>query len=442
MDSKSLCDYAQSYLKLGWSVIPINPKNKRPYIKWEPYQNSLPNKSELQDWWTQFPKANIGVITGKISELIVIDVDSKEGREIYTASFNELHNTISQTTGKNGGLHLFFKHPGDKLYHNRAGMLEKVDVRADGGYVIVAPSIHPNGKEYQWQIDPLDMGLDDLMDLPEDVKSKLEIKDETKLRNEEGWVQEALFGVKEGKRTDTLAKLAGYYIRIFEGNAKQAEVLLQDWNLHNDPPLDWKEVTAVVQDIAKREGRIAMGATIGETIDRIQIMKYPDGTRKYKVFLKDFPGFAEMDINQLVIYSQFKLKFAELADRVPRPMKQVPWERMVNKALAEAEVVIVPIDETPIGLVVGLINSEVDAEHSMDNLDYINGRIVIKDDIIYLKTDTILNMITLRSDKLSRKQLGGILRTLGFKSELVRHAGIVVRCWQRALDNDWKQNYR
>ena len=442
MDLENLGDYARSYLELGWSIIPINPKNKRPYVKWESFQKNRPTDQDIQEWWNQYPKANIGVITGKISELIVIDIDSRIGREVFAVTFGEIHDTISQNTGKDGGLHLFFKHPGDKIYLNRAGMLEKVDVRADGGYVIVSPSIHSNGKKYQWNIDPLEMGLDDLLDLPEDIKKALEVRDDQKPRNEEGWVQEALFGVKKGRRTDTCAKLAGYFIRIFDGNVKQAEIILQDWNLRNDPPKDWKDVTAVVQDISKREGRLAMGATIGETIDRIQIMKYPDGTRKYKVFLKDHSGCAEMDTNQLITYTQFKVKFMEVADRIPRPMKQIPWERMVNKALSEAEVVEVPMDETSMGLVVGLINSEVDGECSADDLSYIGSRIVVNGKIIYLKTETILNMVTLRSDKITRKQLGGILRDLKFKNELVRYAGKVIRCWQRPLDTDWKSNYK
>ena len=442
MDLENLGNYARSYLGLGWSIIPINPKNKRPYVKWESFQKNRPTDQDIQEWWNQYPKANIGVITGKISELIVIDIDSQTGREVFAVTFGEIHDTISQNTGKDGGLHLFFKHPGDKTYLNRAGMLRKVDVRADGGYVIVAPSIHSNGKQYQWNIDPLEMGLDDLLDLPEDVKKALEIKEDQKPRNEEGWVQEALFGVKEGKRTDTCAKLAGYFIRIFDGNVKQAEIILQDWNLRNDPSLDWKEITNVVQDISKREGRLAMGATIGETIDRIQIMKYPDGTRKYKVYLKDHPGCAEMDTNQLIMYTQFKVKFMEVADRIPRPMKQILWERMVNKALSEAEVVKVPMDETAMGLIVGLINSEVDGEHSANDFSYIGNRIMVKDDVIYLKTETILNMVTLRSDKITRKQLGGILRDLKFKNDVLRHKGKLIRCWQRPLDADWKDNYK
>ena len=179
----SLFSHACDYIKLRWSVIPIEPGGKKPLIKWEKYQKERATEDQIKKWWTKYPNANIGIITGVISDVIVIDIDSKKGDEEYIAKFNELHNTISQKTGKPNATQKFFKHPKDHTYHNMARLLPDVDVRANGGYVIVPPSIHPNGTQYKWIIDPTEMGLNDLLPLPDEIKKHLFAQTERKPRN-------------------------------------------------------------------------------------------------------------------------------------------------------------------------------------------------------------------------------------------------------------------
>jgi hypothetical protein len=253
---QALIDYAKAYAQLGWSVIPIQNNGKRSKVKWEKFQRERATENQIDRWWKKWPNANVGIITGSVSDIIVVDIDSKTGRENYIQAFGELHNTISQTSGKPGAIHLVFKHPQDKEYANMAGIYKDVDVRADGGYIVAAPSIHANGTKYKWNIDPTEMGLDDLMDLPDDVKSKLTAgsnNGETVSKNPEGWVQEALMGVPEGKRNDTCAKLAGYYIRVFDGDLSQVKTILLGWNDKNEPPLDWKEIIRTIKSVANRE---------------------------------------------------------------------------------------------------------------------------------------------------------------------------------------------
>ncbi|GAG19795.1 unnamed protein product, partial [marine sediment metagenome] len=195
---KNLMDYALAYCKLGWSVIPIKPNEKIPLIEWGKYQKERATEDQIEKWWKKYPNANIGITTGIISDIIVIDIDSSKGEEEYIAKFGELHSTISQKTGKPKATQKFFKHPRDHTYHNIPRLLPDVDVRADGGYVVAPPSIHPNGTQYKWIIDPTEMGLDDLLSLPDEIKKHLFAQTDRKSRNVEGWVQEALMGVKEG----------------------------------------------------------------------------------------------------------------------------------------------------------------------------------------------------------------------------------------------------
>ncbi len=436
--------YACEYVKLGWSVIPIKPGGKKPLVEWEKYQKERATEDQIKKWWSKYPNANIGVVTGIISDIIVIDIDSKKGEEEYIAKFNELHSTISQKTGKPEATQKIFKHPGNHTYHNMARFLPDVDVRADGGYVVVPPSIHPNGKTYEWIIDPVDMGLSDLLPLPDEIKKHLFAQTDRKPRNVEGWVQEALMGVEDGRRTDTCAKLAGWYLRAFEGDIEQVEILLQNWNERNRPPKDWKVINTVIDSIAKREGRNAMGDGVGEKIEKIQILEYPppDDTRRYKVFLADHDGSVEMDVRGLVMFSNFKMKFTELVRRIPRSVKQPRWERMVNEALKEAEIIKMSVDETLTGLVLRMINSEVFSEHCQNKLEYVRNAIVKNDDTIYLKIETLLAMMMVEREKVGRREVGKILRSLGFKNDVVRLGNITIRCWCRKFDKEWAEKYR
>jgi hypothetical protein len=174
--SKEFFKYALEYEKLGFSVIPIKPgPEKKPLIKWKPYQEQRASPDTIRAWWAKWPNANVGIITGAISNIIVVDIDGPVGLEGYKATFGDIPATISQGTGRDGGgLHLLFKHPGGDRFQNTESVLcQKVDTRGDGGYIVAAPSVHHTGRAYKWNIDPTEMGLDDLLDLPDDLKAAL-----------------------------------------------------------------------------------------------------------------------------------------------------------------------------------------------------------------------------------------------------------------------------
>jgi hypothetical protein len=117
----------------------------------------------IRSWWQRWPWANIGVATGAVSGLLVIDVDARSGGTDSLARVQALLGslpvTLTAATG-GGGQHLFFAHPGVEV-RNTAGRLPGVaeplpglDLRGDGGYVVAAPSRHASGGAYRWE-DPL-----------------------------------------------------------------------------------------------------------------------------------------------------------------------------------------------------------------------------------------------------------------------------------------------
>lgn len=146
---KLLVDLALYYIQIGFSVIPIKPGGKESLIDWKFFQSRKTIPEEAQNWWTEKPNANIGIITGSISGILVMDVDGAEG--IETLRQLEVPSTWKAQTGK--GYHYYFKHPGGKI-PNRIRMLPGVDLKADGGYVVAPPSIHPTERPYTWLQGP------------------------------------------------------------------------------------------------------------------------------------------------------------------------------------------------------------------------------------------------------------------------------------------------
>lgn len=136
---------ALEYVCLGWSVIPIRPRDKKPLIKWEAYQQRQPTEDELRRWFTEWPDANIGIVTGSVSGMIVLDFDGSEGaKAISRLGIKDIHTPVVQT---GNGAHFYLKHPGD-LVRNYVKRVPGLDLRGDGGYVVAPPSVHASGRRY------------------------------------------------------------------------------------------------------------------------------------------------------------------------------------------------------------------------------------------------------------------------------------------------------
>ncbi len=158
-------------LTLGFSVIPIRhpetdadepvgKKGKRPPsgFAWREYQNRKPSPQELEQWDGQ--QCNVGVVTGKISNLVVIDIDDESVFDELATRNLELPTTGAVKTAR--GWHYYFRHPGGTV-GNRAGLhgIRGLDIRGDGGYVVGPGSMHESGVLYE-----IEYPLNDLAPLP------------------------------------------------------------------------------------------------------------------------------------------------------------------------------------------------------------------------------------------------------------------------------------
>ena len=102
---------------------------------------------EVNDWWNQWPDANIAIVTGKISNLVVFDVDKQDAID-YAEEEGGFPITVKAISGK--GCHIYVQYPEFEV-RNSTNTDLGLDIRADGGYIVAPPSIHGNGNQYTWE---------------------------------------------------------------------------------------------------------------------------------------------------------------------------------------------------------------------------------------------------------------------------------------------------
>ncbi len=231
---------ALSYLRRGWSVIPVN-QNKCPLIPWQPFQLRRATEEEIRGWFEKYPKAGVGIVCGKTSGLVVLDIDPRNGGDTTLANWSErglrLPEGPTAKTGS-GGCHFYLRHPEGEV-PTIAGLARGIDLKSEGSYVKAPPSPHPSGQTYAWYpgSSPDNVAPPQppawLLDL---VKERHKSGDGD--RRELGWVEALLAGVPKGQRDDAATRLAGHLIG--KGlPASEVEAVLLAWNTRNRPP--WGE---------------------------------------------------------------------------------------------------------------------------------------------------------------------------------------------------------
>ena len=157
---KKIVDYAIEYERdFNISTIPVNPKTKKPLIPWKPYQGKRAGSTTIKNWFQKYPDAGLGIVTGKLSGLFVVDCDTLEG---YQETMKLIPDAVIMPIVKTPrGHHLYFKYPEGSGLTTGAAIMPGVDFRGEGGYVVCPPSVNGNGGQYTWiegqslkEIDP------------------------------------------------------------------------------------------------------------------------------------------------------------------------------------------------------------------------------------------------------------------------------------------------
>jgi hypothetical protein len=164
----SMLEHALEYAAHGWPVLPVfgmfagrctcgevdcAKAGKHPNTP-SGWKNATTDIELITDWWTMRPHDNIGIATGEVSGIFVIDVDVSNGKPgmqtlaALEAKFGPLPRSNVVRTGS-GGLHFYLAFP--KVHFRLPKLGDAIDVKGNGGYVVAPPSLHASGNRYMWE---------------------------------------------------------------------------------------------------------------------------------------------------------------------------------------------------------------------------------------------------------------------------------------------------
>jgi hypothetical protein len=143
---------ALDYAQRGWAVFPLQERSKEPAVAGA-YKAATSNMATVLAWWDRWPDANIGLATGRVSGVWVIDLDGDEGRASWEQLAEEHPEVVDETlvaaTGK--GYHLYWRLPTETPDPGRRiGVRPGIDIIGGNGYLVAPPSVHPSGRTYEW----------------------------------------------------------------------------------------------------------------------------------------------------------------------------------------------------------------------------------------------------------------------------------------------------
>jgi putative DNA primase/helicase len=245
----------------GWYVIPLygihngqcecqlgkdcKSPGKHPRIKdWK--ERATKERRVIDEWWTKWPNANLGVVAGSKSGIVVLDVDPRHDGNSSIEKIEEesgrVESPVESITG-GGGRHIYYLHPGGYV-KSKNGIMDGLDIKADGGFVVVPPSIHVTGKHYQWNMTKNgNVGQFPLMPiwLEQAINSK----------SVSVYHENANEIIPEGKRNSTLTSIAG---RLRRQGLSEDAIFRDLIEINEDrcmPPLNENEIRNISKSIAR-----------------------------------------------------------------------------------------------------------------------------------------------------------------------------------------------
>lgn len=152
--------------ELGFSIAPVNPTDKHPWIEWKKYQTEKASEEQISRWATEktdktHPTDNYCIITGKISGIIVIECDDQEAKD-YVREHCPLTKMVQASASNKRSHHYVYKYklpegwdrvPGTQK-HTINGKKYNMDIRADGGLIVGPCSFRPDTNKTYDEVYP------------------------------------------------------------------------------------------------------------------------------------------------------------------------------------------------------------------------------------------------------------------------------------------------
>jgi hypothetical protein len=307
MPMNDLLTEALRLATLGYAVFPCRANDKRPATA-----NGLLDASAdpgvVAKMFATVPNANLAMRT---DGLVVFDLDTIAGRDNPWLSdehdkISELASAPLQRTPR-GGRHFVFRQPEGRRFRNSAGRIApNVDVRADGGYIVIAPSTI-DGKAYRWA-QPIDCEPEKLPVAPPWLVGMIDSASRPAGTTNEPMPAGAII---EGSRNATLTRLAGQ-MRRFGMSQSEIEAALHRANAERCAPmLPDAEVAIIAASVARYEPDQFSAAAIDQQVDLSELagQKAADDPGLTPVNLLRVPGF----INEVIDFTLATAPYPEPA---------------------------------------------------------------------------------------------------------------------------------
>ncbi|HMN39499.1 MAG TPA: bifunctional DNA primase/polymerase [Phycisphaerales bacterium] len=265
MTCTTLKDAALELGRLGYAVFPCRPGEKIPITK-RGFKDATSDLAQIESWWTKYPDANIAVAT---RGMVVVDVDDRTS-EWYTRHRLELEAACgAMSVTPRGGTHFFMREPEDSPCRCSAGKLAPgIDVRADGGYVVVPCSV-AGDKAYSW-VGEMSLRVEpqNLPDAPAWLMEQVAAAAKPSPRPpsspttspDSPSADDKM--IPEGRRDSTLASIAGTMRRRGLSTEEIAAGLRAVNARRCQPPLGESEVAAIAASIGRYDAKPMVGAQL------------------------------------------------------------------------------------------------------------------------------------------------------------------------------------
>ena len=245
-DDNTMLRAALWYAELGYPVLPCAAGRKTPLTE-HGLLDATSDTEQVTAWWRAHPDANIALRT---DGLLVVDVDEADNDWLCDQPHKLAQLDLApQSRTPRGGRHYYFRQPATRAWRNTAGRIApRVDTRADGGYVLVAPSV-VSGQPYQWR-DERELIVAPAQ-LPEPPAWLIALLDQAADTNAD--TDTALAGntIPRGQRNATLARLAGAMRRVGMTPAEIVAALEQINSDRCQTPLPAREVQRIAHSIGR-----------------------------------------------------------------------------------------------------------------------------------------------------------------------------------------------
>lgn len=167
LDIESPLEMALAYAGRGWHVFPLHTviagvcdcrdkycvtnAGKHPRTA-HGFKDATVDEEQIRKWWGMWPEANVGIATGAVSGLLVVDIDPRNGGDESCLKLMDQGKVFPRGGPRvlthSGGDHLYYAYPNVPI-KKMATIAKGIDLKGDGGYVVAPPSRGKEGR-YAW----------------------------------------------------------------------------------------------------------------------------------------------------------------------------------------------------------------------------------------------------------------------------------------------------